>query len=394
MEELGRKLALIHQTCPNPNDISHFGDLEAIRAVVEENYQASLPFLNSLQTAEQLEQTRAFTDRFFKTHGELIQYRRDHGYIRECHGDLHLNNLCMMDNSIHIFDCIEFNQEFRCIDPIYDVAFLLVDLEFRSRRDLAWSFFNAWLEWSGDYRGACLMPLYCSMRAYVRAKVYSLQSIDPSIDETAREQAAKKASDFYRLAWHYSQEQAANIWVVHGLSGAGKSTVARFISQQLGAVHIRSDALRKHIGGIDLDKPGPAALYATPLSQEVYSQLADLGVALAREGNQVVLDACYSQGPQRAQLLRKAEEAGLPVNFIHCQAPTEILKARVAARNSDISDATPSLIDVQLEQQELLAPDEGSCQFEIDTRLDWAPRLRSFLAPFQNQQHHAELASR
>ena len=376
MARLGRLLAGIHKDAPAGPEIAHFGDIEEVRQVISDNYGASRSFLDNLQTRDQLDQTSAFTRSFLATHKDLLCHRRDNGFIKECHGDLHLNNICNYNNDIHIFDCIEFNREFRCIDPIYDVAFLMVDLLVRDRRDFAYAFFNAWLEWSGDYDGACLLPLYCSMRAYVRAKIYSFQTVDEQIADQERSLAAEKAKHFYRQAWQCTQAENQNIWVVCGLSGSGKSTVATYLAQMMGAVHIKSDALRKHMVGIAPDRAAPAAAYETSMSRRVYEKMTELAVRLAREGVSVVLDAKYDRKSLRRSLTKAANKWDIQASFIWCCASKDVLEQRLRERTGDVSDATPALIPQQLRHQQPIEASENLTWLELNTEKNWAQVLR------------------
>ena len=154
LQDLGRRLAGWHLDVSTSVKIQAYGSVEATREVVEDNFSATKKFIGKVQTSEQFEQTRDFQLKFLNEQSERFHKRQSAGWIRECHGDLHLNNVCWFPDKALLFDCIEFNQEFSCIDVIYDAAFMVMDLEFRNRRDLAFGFFNAWIEHSGDYEGA------------------------------------------------------------------------------------------------------------------------------------------------------------------------------------------------------------------------------------------------
>ena len=177
------------------------------------------------------------------------------GFIRECHGDLHLRNICRWHDKILLFDCIEFNESFRFVDTMYDVAFVVMDLESRGRKDLANLFLNTYTEQTGDWEGLQVLPLYLSRQAYVRAKVTSFLLDDAGIPEPDKQAAAQTARDYYRQAWAYTRVDRGKLIMLSGVSGAGKSTLGKQIALRVGGIQLRSDAVRKHLGGIPLLLP-------------------------------------------------------------------------------------------------------------------------------------------
>ncbi|MGB7414701.1 MAG: phosphotransferase, partial [Thermosynechococcaceae cyanobacterium] len=153
MQTLAKQVAQFHQIAATNAEICANGSATAINEIDENNFQLSLPFVGWTQTEKQFEQTYGYIKGFVHEHEDWYAQRQAEGKIRECHGDLHLNNLCLFKDQIQVFDCIEFNTEFRNIDTIYDVAFLVMDLEFNDRPDLANAFLNTYLERTGDYWG-------------------------------------------------------------------------------------------------------------------------------------------------------------------------------------------------------------------------------------------------
>ena len=346
-----------------------------IRQVPEDNYRASRQYIGRVQTQEQYDQTHAFTDDFLQRHVDWLRQRQIEGYIRECHGDLHLNNVCWIDGKPLVFDCIEFNEAFRNIDTSYDIAFMFMELCFRERPDLAYSFLNAYLETSGDYRGVALLPLYGSMRAYVRAKIDSWCMDDMHLSRAARRRAAQRARGYYRLAWEFTRPRQGQIVAMSGLSGSGKTTLARYLAEQVQAIHIRSDAIRKQLGGIPLEQRGTAELYTPQVTARTYARLLELGIFLARQGQTVILDAKYDRRALRAALIKEAASNGIPLHILGCEAPVPLLVERLASREADISDATPDLVAAQVAADEPYLPEEEAYVVHIDTTADWARQL-------------------
>jgi uncharacterized protein len=354
MQQLGQQLAAFHAIAQTDVTIQEFGSLAAVQQVAENSYGLSQSFVGRSQAPEQLQGTKAFSDRCFEQHPDWFEQRQREGKIRECHGDLHLNNICLYQDQIQIFDCIEFNQEFRNIDVIYDAAFLVMDLQFQGRSDLANAFLNAYLEQTGDYQGAGLLPLYLSMRAYIRGNVNSLALDDPAIPSADKQHIQERAAAYYRLAWDYTQVQPGQIYMMSGLSGSGKTTVARQLAQKTGAIHIRSDAVRKHLAGIALNQRGDqegvygSGIYTPEMTQKTYDRLLELAVLLAQQGQSVILDAKYDQAALRQTVIEQTTAHQLPLKILHCTAPVETLRDRLSARTGDIADATADLLADQL----------------------------------------------
>jgi len=389
MVELGHQLADFHAQAGTSDVIAEFGQPEKVKTIVDNSYTLGLGFIGRSQTETQYLSTKAFTDDFFLHHQDWLEQRYNIGKIRECHGDLHLNNICIFNNRIQIFDCIEFNQEFRNIDVIYDAAFLVMDLQFRGRPDLANAFLNAYLEWSNDYAGAVLLPLYLSMRAYIRGNVNSLALDDPAIPEADKVKIAETAAAYYHQAWAYTQPQQGRLFIMVGVSGSGKSTVARVLAQQTNGIHIRSDALRKHLVGLGLRQRGDAdgaldtGIYTPEMTTKTYEHLLNLGIFLAEQGLTVILDAKYDTQASRERVQTLAQAKAIPVTLIHCSAPVEVIRHRLEHRQGDIADATAQILESQLARFEPLTAREQAEAITINTEEDIAAQLRQFGSIFE-----------
>ena len=376
MEELGKIVAQFHKEAATNEYISSFGTVAKIREAFDENYQQTDGYIGKAQTEQQLIETKAYTDKFFTEKEELFNERINNNKIKECHGDLHLKNICLWQDKIQLFDRIEFNEPFRFVDVMYDVAFLMMDLEAKEKLDFANAFLNAYLEQTADYEGLPLLPLYLSRQAYVRAKVTSFLLDDPNVPETEKQKAQVTAANYYKQAWEYTQNREGKIILMSGLSGAGKSTVAKTLARKHGAVHLRSDAIRKQIAGIAVEEKGGNELYTSEMSQKTYDRLSQLGTMLAGEGFTVILDAKYDRVAYRQQVIETANSNNIPLQIINCTAPVEVLRDRLDNRTDDISDATSDLLESQQANAEDFTESEKAYVTTVDTSQEnWEGKL-------------------
>jgi len=305
--------------------------------------------------------------------GLLTERLRD-GYFRECHGDLHLANLALIDGVVTAFDCLEFNPLLRWIDTLSDVAFLFMDCHERGRADLAYTFLNAYLNAGGDYRGAELLAYFAAYRALVRAKVAALRW------EQSRD--TDSAAQFARyLEWAHTllARPPGKLVLMCGLSGAGKSYVAELLAPQLPGVHLRSDVARKALAGLDAmartDSALSGGLYKEARSAAVFDQLAAVACELLRDGENVIIDATFIERRRRAPLLEMANELGTAAHIVWCTAPDAVLRERITTRAAAANDASEANLDVLAAQQaKFAAPQapEPVIQFATDRPLDSA----------------------
>jgi hypothetical protein len=279
--------------------------------------------------------------------GALLDSRRDRGGVRRCHGDLHLRNVCLFEGQPTLFDCIEFSDALSCIDVLYDVAFLLMDLVQRELTDLANVVFNRYLDLTADIDGLPALTLFMSVRAAVRAHVLSAQSQrNPSM------QALRDAHSYLSLACSLLLPHPPCLIAIGGLSGAGKSTLAQALAPDFlpapGARVIRSDVLRKRLFGVAPETRLPPSAYGTETTERVYRTLHDQAMASLAAGYTAIVDAAFLREEERKRIAVSAELSGVPFVGLWLDAPSEVLAARIDARSRDASDADTLVLRQQL----------------------------------------------
>jgi len=287
--------------------------------------------------------------------GDLLDRRRQSDRVRHCHGDLHLRNIFLDDGRPTLFDAIEFSEALACVDVLYDLAFLLMDLLHRGRADLANAVLNRYLEITLDHGGLAALPLFLSCRAAVRAHVTATMARGAA-EEAEEEQAADlsgEARNYLDLALALLAPPPPSLVAVGGLSGTGKSTLARALAPEIGAAPgalvLRSDVTRKELAGVDPTTTLGQDFYTPAMSQRVYRTMLERARTALAAGHAVILDAVYARPDERAAAEALADTAETRFIGLWLEAPGAVLEARVAARGADASDATADVVRRQLD---------------------------------------------
>jgi predicted kinase len=275
--------------------------------------------------------------------GELLEERRAAGLVRHCHGDLHLGNIVLVDERPVLFDCIEFNDDFACIDVLYDLAFLAMDLIEKGHRPAATRLLNGWLERTTDHAGLALLPLFLSLRAVIRAKVTALAALREPGGDTGEPRR------YLDLGSGFLTPPAPTLLTIGGGSGTGKTTLARALAPAVrgpapGAMILRSDVIRKQLFGRAPTDRLPPDAYTAEVSARVFAILAGHAATCLRAGHSVVADGVYGQADQRAAIVAVARAQGVPFHGIWLEAPLATLVSRVEQRRGDASDAHAAVV--------------------------------------------------
>ncbi|SEA39237.1 hypothetical protein SAMN05660420_01976 [Desulfuromusa kysingii] len=372
IESFATSLATIHQQAPILDNDSDFGSLTAIRAPVKENFKQLRTLLPNTKQQQQLQDLKGWSRSRLEQLILLIEQRKRDGFIRECHGDVHLANMVWFHNQPLLFDCIEFNDNFRCIDVINDTAFLLMDLEDRKAEPLSWRFLNHYLQRTGDYSALPLLNYYKSYRALVRAKVLALRLQQPDLTHTEQEQHYCQLQSYLDLARCYSQPRATPLIICHGFSAAGKTTLCKQLAALCGAVCIDSDIERKRLHGLAPgEKSGSgidAGIYSPQSSLHTYTRLLQLSATILNAGFPVIVDATYLLQQQRSAMQHLAKQSGVPFVILDFEVSEEELFERIAIRSRQpggVSEATSAVLTQQLKTAEPLSTAEKQLTISI-----------------------------
>ena len=365
LEELGHIVARFHAAAPTGGEIDELGSLGTMRANWSENFAQTDRLPADVFPAEWRRTLHAWVQAFMERAAPRFAARVAAGRIRDCHGDLQAQHVCCIE-PIQIFDCIEFNHRFRYGDVAGEIAFLAMDLDRLGRPDLALRFLNSYLEASGDYDAVPLLDFYRAYRAFVRGKVLSFQ-----IDQ--RPETATKARDRFALAVRYTERRdRPRLLITSGVIGSGKSTVARQVAARLGAIVVRTDAVRKRLAGLALDERREAGfgegLYRPEMAERTYAKAMSAATKILDAGWPVIVDGAFSSVAQRRLAREAALRASAPFAVLWCDAPDSMLAERLRRRAQDpgeVSDAGVALLAQHRAHYEL--PDREPNVIRIDT---------------------------
>ena len=302
-----------------------------------------------------------------------LEQRLEEGFIRECHGDLHLGNIAFIDGKVTLFDGIEFNPQLRMIDTMSEIAFVVMDLCARGYPHYAWRFINHYVSASGDYVGVIILRYYVVYRALVRAKIEALRVSSKMAHSDGQQGPFDDAIRYLDLAKRWTANTRSTIIVMHGLSGSGKSTVASQLAELLGAIQIRSDVERKRLFDLNpLEHSGSSleeGIYTGDATLQTYARLAGLTDSLVKAGITVIVDASFLKRCYRNQFKRLARKNRVAYITCSCNAPISELRDRINRRrgsNKDPSEASIEVLEQQLLSQDPLSSKELNNAFTVD----------------------------
>jgi len=372
IDALATQIAQFHLNAPRVPQDHPLGTAAAIMAPVTQNFEQIRPMLSEKADLLQLDALQAWAEASFERLQPLFERRKAEGFIRECHGDIHLGNATLLDGKVVLFDCIEFNEPFRLTDVTADAAFLAMDLEDRGLKPLSRRFVSAWLEQTGDYDALEILNFYKAYRAMVRGKV-GLFRLGQEESAVQRAVILRQYRSYAALAESYSAIPSRLLAITHGVSAVGKSHVAMRLVEALGAIRLRSDVERKRLFGEQKTAEQgqlTSGIYSEDASVATYQRLHQLAESALRAGFPVVIDATYLKQAQRQAAWDVAQETGAPFVILDCQAPETVIASWLAQRQAaaqDPSDATIEVIRAQHNSREPLNAEELVLTKRVDT---------------------------
>ncbi|NTV94314.1 MAG: AAA family ATPase [Thiobacillus sp.] len=377
IDAIADRVARFHGEIERAPEASPYGAPESAMHPVQENFRQirALP-LSSAADRAQIERLEAWSEQEYRRLHDHLGARKAAGYIRECHGDLHLGNIAWVQDAPLIFDCIEFNPNLRFIDVISEVAFFCMDLIARGREALAWRFLNRWLEHTGDYAGLAGLRFYMVYRAVVRAKVAGLRAAQGDRG------AGAELQRYLDLAERLGRPGHPALLLMHGYSGSGKTWLSQRLLEDLGALRLRSDVERKRLHALHAlaDSKAAGDIYTPAATRHTFEHLRDLAGRLLAEDYPVIVDATFLGHAQRADFIALAESRHLPWRLVSPEADLDLLRRRIAERQDradDASEADLAVLASQIDNADPLTPEEEAHRstFAADV---------SHLAPFSD----------
>lgn len=373
VDALAEAVARFHGAIERAPIDSPFGDPAQVHAPMRQNFEQLAPLLDDDAERAPLAALRDWSESECRRLAPAFAARRAGGFVRECHGDLHVGNIALVDGELQIFDGIEFNANLRWIDVASEIAFLTMDLGERGHPGLAARLLDTYLQATGDYEGLGVLRYYLVYRALVRAKVARLRAGQERADDPDRAAELAICRDYVGVATRLAAPRPVALLVTHGVSGAGKTFRSQQLLESLDAIRVRSDVERRRLFG-NAGAAGESALpaggtYGEAATQQVYDRLEQLAQTALDAGYPVIVDATFPLRRQRDAFRRLAGARGIPFCLIACEAPAACLRERVAERarsGHDASEATVAVVDRQLREREPPAADELAQAVVVD----------------------------
>ncbi|MDP3843887.1 MAG: AAA family ATPase [Oxalobacteraceae bacterium] len=394
IDRLAAVLARFHASLAPADPASAFGTADAILAVSRQNFEQLGALLGDGGARSTLQALQQATEAEFSACRPLFEQRRHDGFVRECHGDLHLGNIVLLDDQPVPFDCLEFDPGLRWIDVINELAFPMMDLIHRQHGGLAFRLLNAYLEITGDYAGVALLRFYLAGRATVRAKVSAIRIGQPGLSQADAAQALASGRSYLDLAATLLRTRRGALIITHGLPGSGKSTLALELLVRRQAIRLRSDVERKRLFGLAaLDRSNTDQdIYSAAATRKTYAHLQQTARQLLAAGWTVIIDAAFLRQQERAEFGQLAQQMALPFVIASTRADAATLQQRIRQRSAlgtDPSEADIAVLEKLASVQQPLSPVELAHAVVFESRagsngfadlIDSWDRLDSLLA--------------
>jgi len=385
--EIAKKLAAFHKKAAIEQS-ARFGSPQAIASRVRDNFSETHRFIGRTIDKGFFEKIQVYSESFLKENSHLLERRVAEGHVREGHGDLRAEHVCLVKD-IEIFDCIEFDEALRYGDVASEVGFLSMDLDFLGEADLSAKLETTYASAARDPGMASLLPFYKCYRAYVRGKVESLKSDEEDVGEHERKQAGLQALRYFFLATRYANGASKPmLLIVSGNVASGKSTVARLLSARTGFSVLDSDRVRKKLAGISPTTHARenyrSGIYTEQFTRLTYESLLTAAEALLADAQGVIVDATFGNPQYRRLFVKLAGRFNVPILFVECRAYENTTQQRLKDRQNDqqeVSDASSAVYEQMRREYRPLSEISDFCRFEMDTGRE----LLSGLAKLENR---------
>lgn len=349
---------------------------------IAENFECLQTLPDSSERHRLIAELRKWSMDSLVVNGDLLRRRQRDGFVRECHGDMHLANLALLDGGIAIFDAIEFSENLRWVDVLSEVAFMVMDLLHHERADLAFIFLSTYLEITGDYEGLELLRHYIVYRAMVRAKVTAIRFNQPGPDDEEKASSLAQVDKYLELAGRIIRDDRKPLLLITcGPSGSGKSYLSERLCGLLSAIRVRSDAERRRRA-----RPGENR-YSAFARHRTYMRVETNADKVLQAGYPVIVDATFIRGEYRQRFWQLANDRQVPFGILWLKAPSAVLRDRVnlrAAAGTDASEAGVDVLEQQLQEVEPLTATEKEFALEVDTSAGFdAGEIRRFVSRLQ-----------
>jgi aminoglycoside phosphotransferase family enzyme/predicted kinase len=371
MDSLASTIAHFHNGLPSAEPAAGLGSAAATHAAVLQTFKQLQAALTGTENEARVTELRQAIETEYGVRKEHLEQRLAKGFVRECHGDLHLGNIALIRGQPIPFDCIEFSPSLRWIDVMNEVAFTVMDLLHRQRSELAYRFLNAYLEATGDYGGLPLLRFYLAYRAAVRAMVGAIRAGQANLSKLDKAAALTSCSSFLDLATACLAQRHPFLVITHGLPGSGKTTFAQAALERLQAVRIRSDVERKRLFGLAAladSRSHTGGIYHAGATARTYERLHDLARELLAAGFPVIVDAAFLKREEREHFRMLANKLSVTFAIASPKAAPATMQSRIVKRQSESSDASEAdlgVLKLLQEKEEVLAPQEQAYAVEF-----------------------------
>ena len=360
------KLVPFYKNAKTGEGVNTYGSIDVISYNTEENFNQTRDFVGKAIAEYRYHYIIEYTRNFLKENASLFLKRIEEGFIREGHGDLYSANICFDDlKKVYIFDCIEFNERFRCGDVCSDIAFLAMDLDFHREEELSGYFVDEYVKKSEDSELLELLDFYKCYRAYVRGKIGCFTYASPEVPEEGKKEALISARKYFDLAYKYAGG-VPRLIIFMGLSGTGKSFLASKLLEEIPALYLSSDIIRKELLGLSPDEHYYAeyekGIYSPEHTKKTYQEMAKRAKEALKAGVDVIVDATFKDSWRRELFLEVLKNTKAEPIWIWCQAPDSLIKERMEKRKLE-GTSSDALWEIYLKQKKTFQPPrESECR--------------------------------